>query len=71
MVMAPFLLGASLTPNRAVADTEAMRNVYVIGTACTPFGKHETKSFPDLARWACADLRPNYGLDAQQIKQAG
>ena len=22
-----------------------MRKVYVIGTACTPFGKHEDKSF--------------------------
>jgi acetyl-CoA acetyltransferase len=33
-----------------------MRKVYVIGTACTPFGKHEDQSFQDLARWAYADL---------------
>jgi acetyl-CoA acetyltransferase len=41
-----------------------MRNVYVIGTACTPFGKHEDKSFQDLARWAYADLLQDCGLDA-------
>jgi len=41
-----------------------MRKVYVIGTACTPFGKHEDKSFQDLARWAYADLLLDCGLDA-------
>ena len=43
-----------------------MRKVYVIGTACTPFGKHEDKSFQDLARWAYADLLPDCGLDARR-----
>jgi acetyl-CoA acetyltransferase len=42
-----------------------MRDVYVIGTACTPFGKHEDKRFQDLARWAYADLLQDSGLDAQ------
>jgi len=42
-----------------------MRKVYVIGTACTPFGKHEDKSFQDLARWAYGDLLLDCGLDAQ------
>ncbi len=41
-----------------------MRNVYVIGTACTPFGKHEQQSFQDLARWAYTDLLLDCGLDA-------
>ena len=41
-----------------------MRKVYVIGTACTPFGKHEDKSFHDLARWAYAELLSDAGLDA-------
>ena len=41
-----------------------MRKVYVIGTACTPFGKHADKSFQDLARWAYGDLLLDCGLDA-------
>jgi acetyl-CoA acetyltransferase len=32
-----------------------MRNVYVIATACTPFGKHAELSFQALTRqaWSC------------------
>ena len=41
-----------------------MRKVYVIATACTPFGKHEEKSFQDLSRWAYLDLLADAGLDA-------
>lgn len=50
-----------------------MRDVYVIGTACTPFGKHEDKSFHDLVRWAYTDLLLDSGLaadDARRIEQA-
>jgi acetyl-CoA acetyltransferase len=64
----------SLTPN-AEPDSrilgvqnlwgdDVMRKVYVIGTACTPFGRHEDKSFQDLARWAYRDLLLDCGLDA-------
>lgn len=42
-----------------------MRKVYVIGTACTPFGKHDAQSFQQLARWAYTDLLLDCGLDAQ------
>jgi acetyl-CoA acetyltransferase len=45
-----------------------MRNVYVIGTACTPFGKHESKSFQDLARWAYTELLLDAGLSAHNAR---
>lgn len=39
-----------------------MRDVYVIGAACTPFGKHADRSFQDLARWAYLDVLADCGL---------
>ena len=51
----------------------AMRDVYIIGTACTPFGKHADKSFRDLTRWAYLDVLADAGLapsDAALIEQA-
>lgn len=39
-----------------------MRKVYVIATACTPFGKHPDKSFQHLSRWAYQDLLADCGL---------
>ncbi len=50
-----------------------MRDVYIVGTACTPFGKHADKSFKDLTRWAYLDLLADAGLaasDAALIEQA-
>lgn len=41
-----------------------MQRVYVIGTACTAFGKHPALSFQDLSRWAYSDLLADCGLDA-------
>ncbi len=41
-----------------------MQRVYVIGTACTAFGKHAALSFQDLSRWAYSDLLVDCGLDA-------
>lgn len=41
-----------------------MRNVYVIATSCTPFGKHAERSFQDLTRQAYQDLLADCGLDA-------
>jgi acetyl-CoA acetyltransferase len=43
-----------------------MRNVYVIGTSCTPFGKHADKSFQDLSRWAYLEALADCGLDAHR-----
>ena len=51
----------------------AMRDVYIIGTACTPFGKHADKSFRELTRWAYLDVLADAGLapsDAALIEQA-
>lgn len=39
-----------------------MRDVYIIGAACTPFGKHADKSFEDLARLAYLDVLADAGL---------
>src|SRR5688572_29871979 len=39
-----------------------MKDVYVIGTACTPFGKHVDKSFNDLTRMAYLDVLTDCGL---------
>ena len=39
-----------------------MRDVYIIGAACTPFGKHADKSFEDLARWAYLEVLADAGL---------
>jgi acetyl-CoA acetyltransferase len=50
-----------------------MRNVYIIATACTPFGKHADKSFQQLSRWAYLELLADAGLDsdgARLIEQA-
>ena len=50
-----------------------MTDVYVIGTGCTPFGKHADRSFADLAQWAYTDAMQDAGLaisDAQLIEQA-
>lgn len=50
-----------------------MSNVYVIATACTPFGKHAHRSFQDLVRWAWDDLLDDAGLgvsDARLVEQA-
>jgi acetyl-CoA acetyltransferase len=50
-----------------------MRKVYVVGTACTPFGKHADRTFQDLARWAYLDLLADAGLvvdGAGMIEQA-
>lgn len=47
--------------------------VYVIGTGCTPFGKHAELSFSDLAQWAYLDALRDAGLptsDAALIEQA-
>ncbi|MFN0186418.1 MAG: thiolase family protein [Aquabacterium sp.] len=47
--------------------------VYIVATACTPFGKHADKSFKDLTRWVYADLLADAGLaatDAALIQQA-
>jgi len=40
-----------------------MSDVYVIGTACTPFGKFADKSFKDLTREAYLQLLADAGLD--------
>ncbi len=50
-----------------------VRDVYVIGSACTPFGKHADKSFKDLTRWVYLELLADAGLEAsesQLIEQA-
>ena len=50
-----------------------MSDVYVIGTGCTPFGKHADRSFSDLAQWAYLDALSDAGLavsDARLIEQA-
>ncbi len=39
-----------------------MRDVYIIGAACTPFGKHTDQSFEDLARWAYLEVLADAGL---------
>jgi acetyl-CoA acetyltransferase len=47
--------------------------VYVIGTGCTPFGKHAERSFSDLAQSAYLDALQDAGLtpsDAALIEQA-
>ena len=50
-----------------------MTDVYIIGSACTAFGKHADRSFQDLARWAYLDVLADCGLppsDAALIEQA-
>lgn len=39
-----------------------MRDVYIIGASCTPFGKHADKSFQDLARLAYMEVLEDAGL---------
>ena len=55
-------------------ERSAVSDVYVIGTGCTPFGKHADRSFSDLAQWAYLDALSDAGLaasDAALIEQAG
>lgn len=50
-----------------------MKPVYIIGTACTAFGKHPERSFADLAREAYLGVLADAGLapgDARLIEQA-
>lgn len=50
-----------------------MTDVYVIGTACTPFGKHAEKSFSALARDVYLDVLHDCGVsksDTSLIEQA-
>jgi acetyl-CoA acetyltransferase len=48
-----------------------MSDVYVIGTACTPFGKFADKSFKDLTREAYLQVLADAGLaDGGAIEQA-
>ena len=50
-----------------------MHDVYIVGTACTPFGKHADKSFHDLVRQAYTEVLADAGLadgDAALIEQA-
>jgi acetyl-CoA acetyltransferase len=50
-----------------------MRPVYIVATACTPFGKHPDQSFHDLARQAYLGALADCGLpasDAALIEQA-
>ena len=50
-----------------------MPDVYVIGSSCTPFGKHADKSFSALARMAYLDALADCGLapsDSRLIEQA-
>ena len=47
-----------------------MRDVYVVGTACTPFGKFPDKSFKDLTREAYLEVLADAGLDYGKVQQA-
>ena len=44
-----------------------MRDVYVIGTSCTPFGKHADLSFQGLSRQAYLELLADAGLAAGDV----
>jgi acetyl-CoA acetyltransferase len=49
-----------------------VKDVYVVGVACTPFGKHPQRSFGDLARQAYLEVLADCGLptsDAAAIEQ--
>lgn len=48
-----------------------MDSVYIVGTSCTPFGKHADKSFKELTRMAYLDVLADAGLDkGEMIEQA-
>jgi acetyl-CoA acetyltransferase len=48
-----------------------MDRVYIVGSACTPFGKHADKSFKTLARMAYVDVLADAGLsNGELIDQA-
>ncbi|MEN9630621.1 MAG: hypothetical protein RJA10_3849 [Pseudomonadota bacterium] len=50
-----------------------MNDVYIVGTACTPFGKHADRSFHDLVRQAYTEVLADAGLadgDVALIEQA-
>ena len=48
-----------------------MRDVYIIATSCTAFGKHADKTFKDLARAAYMDALADAGLArGEMIEQA-
>jgi acetyl-CoA acetyltransferase len=44
-------------------------NVYVIGVACTPFGKHADRSFQDLLRMAYLDVLADAGIGGTEIER--
>ena len=44
-----------------------MRNVYVIATSCTSFGKHADKSFKDLSRLAYLEALADAGLQSGEL----
>lgn len=46
-----------------------MTDVYVVGTYCTPFGKHVDKSFQDLTRQAYLGVLADCGMQADKIGQ--
>ncbi len=61
------------TVNHPSSGKIFMTEVFIVGTACTPFGKHADRSFQDLARWAYLDVLADAGLNAagsQLIEQA-
>jgi acetyl-CoA acetyltransferase len=48
-----------------------MDRVYIVGSACTPFGKHADKSFKALAKMAYLDVLADAGLaNGEMIEQA-
>ncbi|MFN3259058.1 MAG: thiolase family protein [Pikeienuella sp.] len=47
-----------------------MRDVYVVGTSCTAFGKRPGDSFRDLAREAYLDAIGDAAIDGSEIEQA-
>lgn len=47
-----------------------MRDVFVVGTACTAFGKRPGDSFRDLTREAWLDVVADAGIDGAEVGQA-
>lgn len=47
-----------------------MRDVYVVGTSCTAFGKRPGDTFRDLAREAYLDVIGDAAIDGSEIEQA-
>ena len=44
-----------------------MASIYIVGTACTPFGKHADRSFQDLTRSAYEGVLADAGLDRSDV----